>query len=87
MEPNRVNKPYMIGPVGHHNSDWPNSNGSSFHSSQDEDDVNRFSMDRHWERGLGIISILYFEPFYKLLFYRFLTFIPSFLSHFHMVSK
>ena len=38
MEPNRVNKPYMIEPVVHHNTDGPNSNESSFHSSQDEYD-------------------------------------------------
>ena len=80
MEPNRVNKSYMIEPVVHHNSDGPNSNGSSFHSSQDEDDFNRFSMDRNWERGFGIIFLVYFEPFYKVLFYRFLTFISSLFS-------
>ena len=87
MEPNRVNKPYMIEPVVHHYSDGPNSNGSSFHSSQDEDDFNRFNMDRNWELGLGVAFILYFEPFYKALFYRFLTFIPSFSSHFQTVSN
>ena len=87
MEPNRVNKPYMIEPVVRHNSDGPNSNESSFHSSQDEYDFNRFNMDRNWEHGLVIIFILYFEPFYNVLFYRFLTFIPSFSSHFHMVSN
>ena len=80
MEPNRFNKPYMIEPVVHHNLYGPNSNWSSFHSLQDEDDFNRFNMDRNWERGLGIIFILYFEPLYKVLFYRFLTFIPSFVS-------
>ena len=65
MEPNRVNKPCMVEHVVHQNSDGPNSNGSSFHSSQDEDDFNRFNMDRNWERGLGIILILYFEPSIK----------------------
>ena len=77
---NRVDKPYMIEPVVHHNSDVPNSNVSSFHSSQDEDDFNRFNMDRNLERELGVLFILYFEPFYKVLFYRFLTCIPSFVS-------
>ena len=80
METNCAKKSYMLEPVIHHNSDGPNSYGISFHSSQDEDDFNRFNMDRNWERGLCIIFILYFEPFYKVLFYRFLTFIPSFLS-------
>ena len=55
MEPNRVNKPYMIEPVVLHNSDGPNGYGSSFHSLQDEDDFNRINMDRNWERG----SVLY----------------------------
>ena len=77
----------MIEPVVHQNSDGPNSNESSFHSSQDEDEFNRFNMDRNWERGLGFVFIIYIEPFYKVLFYRFLTFIPSFSSNFHMVSN
>ena len=80
MEPNRVNKSYMIEPVVRHNSEGPNSCGSSFHSSQDQDDFNRFNMDRNWECGFDIIFILYFEPFYKVLFYPFLTFIPPFVS-------
>ena len=71
MEPNRVNKPYMFEPVVHHNSDGPNSNGSSFHSAQDEDDFNRFNMDRNWERGLGIIVILYFDLSKKHYFINF----------------
>ena len=87
MEPNRANKLYMIEPVVHHNSDGPNSNGSSFHSSQDEDDFNCFNMNSNWERGLGVVFILYFEPFYKALSYRCLTFIPSLSSDFHMVSN
>ena len=60
MEAIHVSKPYMIEPVVHHNSDGPNSNGSSSHSSQDEDGFNRSIMDRNWEPGLGIIFILYF---------------------------
>ena len=87
MEPNRANKPYMIESVVHHNSDGPNSNGNSFPSSQDEDDFNGFNMNRNWDRGLGVVFKVYFKPFYKVLFYRFLTFIPSLSSHFHMVSN
>ena len=49
MEPNRVIKPYMIKPVVHHNLYGPNSNGSSFDSSQDEDD---FDTDRDWDVDL-----------------------------------
>ena len=71
MESNRVSMPYMIEPVVHHSSDGPNSSGSSFHSSQEEDDFNRFNMNRNWERGLTIIFILYFEPLCKVLFIDF----------------
>ena len=42
--------------VAHHNSDGPNSNGSSFDSSPDEDDFNR---ERNWEYGLVFIFLLY----------------------------
>ena len=62
MEPNCANKPYMIKPVVHYNSDGPSSNRSSFHSSQDEDCFNCFNMDRNWERRLGIVFIVYCEP-------------------------
>ena len=47
----------MIEPVIHHNSEGPNSNGSSLHSSQEEDDFNCFNMDRNWERRWGIILL------------------------------
>ena len=74
MEPNRVDKPYMIEPVVHHNSDGPNSNGNSFHSSQDEDGFNRFNMDRNWSTG------------WVLYLYNTLTFLFR-SSHCHMVSN
>ena len=50
---------HVFQPVVHHNSDGPNSNGSSFDSSTDEDD---FSMDRNWEHGLVFI-FYYTLPF------------------------
>ena len=57
MEPKRVIKPYMIEPVVHHNSDGPNSDGSYFDSSQDEDYLN---MDRNWDHELVILFLLFF---------------------------
>ena len=71
MEPIRVTKPYIMEPVVDHNSDRPHSNGSSFHSSQDKDDCNHFSMDRNWEHGLGIIFIVYFDLSIKYWFINF----------------
>ena len=68
MEPNRVKEPYMIEPVVHHNLDGPNSNISTFDSSQDESDC---SMDRNWEHRLVVIFLLYFAFSIKYYFINF----------------
>ena len=49
IEPECAFKPYMIEPVVHQNSDWPNSNRSSFDSSQDKGEFNHFTQG--WGQG------------------------------------
>ena len=76
MEPNYVIKPYMIEPVVYHNSDGPISKGSSFDSSIWTH--HKAKMTVAWTETGGTDWLLYL--YCKVLFYRFLTFISSFVS-------
>ena len=73
----------MLQPVVHHNSDGPNNNGGSLHSSPDEDD---FNMERNWESGVVCVFIFYFAFSIKYYFIDFQPRCPC-LPRLHVVSN